>query len=139
MTKRSLVSDVAKRCDALGWYFPAIVKAMTLLQSFWLERIDWDDYVLDAILEEWSRWRRELPLLTTHCISRCCHPKEAMISTQLHGFADASKKAYAAVVYLRMDTNGAVHVSLVISKTRVAPIKRVTIPVAKKQTKMNGI
>lgn len=130
ITKRSLVSDVAKTFDALGWYSPAIVKAKVLLQMLWLEGIGWDDCVPTAVLEEWSKWRQELPLLSTHCIPRCYHPKEAtIVSTQLHGFSDASEKAYAAVVYLRMeDSNGMIHTSLVTSKTRVAPIKQVTIP-----------
>ena len=66
MTKRSLVSNVAKTFDALGWYLPTIVKAKILLQEFWLEGIGWDDCVLNAILEEWSKWRQELPLLSTH-------------------------------------------------------------------------
>ena len=51
------------------------------------------------------------------------------MSTQLHGFCDASENAYAGVVYLRMtDAVGQVHLSLVTSKTRVAPLKRLTIP-----------
>lgn len=48
---------------------------------------------------------------------------------QLHGFSDASERAYAGVVYLRMhDSEGHVLVALVMSKTKVAPIKRITIP-----------
>ena len=48
---------------------------------------------------------------------------------QLHGFSDTSEYAYAGVVYLRMvDTSNIVHVSLVMAKTRVAPIKRLTVP-----------
>ena len=39
MTKRSLVSDVAKTFDALGWYSP---KAKILLQMLWLEKVGWD-------------------------------------------------------------------------------------------------
>ena len=130
MTKRSLVSDVAKTFDALGWYSPTIVKAKILLQALWLEGIGWDDCVPSTILEEWSKWRRELPLLSTHYIARCYYPKEAVIvSTQLHGFSDASERAYSGVVYLRMeDSNGMIYTSLVTSKTRVAPIKRITIP-----------
>lgn len=71
-----------------------------------------------------------MPLLSTHHIARCYYPKEAgIVSTQLHGFSDASEKAYSGVVYLRMeDSNGMIYTSLVASKTRVAPIKRVTIP-----------
>lgn len=130
MTKRSLVSDVAKTFDVLGWYSPTIVKAKILLQMLWLEKIGWDDPVPGAILQEWSRWRRELPILSEHHIPRCYYPREAtVVSTQLHGFSDASEKAYSGVVYLRMeDSNGAVYTSLIASKTRVAPIKRLTIP-----------
>ena len=48
---------------------------------------------------------------------------------ELYGFCDASEQAYAAVIYLRMmDLDGGIEVSLVTSKTKVAPIKRLTIP-----------
>lgn len=45
------------------------------------------------------------------------------------GFCDASENAYAGVVYIRLkDAHGNIHISLVVSKTKVAPIKRLTIP-----------
>ena len=48
---------------------------------------------------------------------------------QLHGFSDASEEAYAGVVYLRLvDSTGKVHTAIVMSKTRVSPIKRLSIP-----------
>ena len=48
---------------------------------------------------------------------------------QLHGYSDASEEAYAGVVYLRLeDPAGNVHTEIVISKTRVAPIKHLSIP-----------
>lgn len=48
---------------------------------------------------------------------------------ELHGFSDASEQAYAAVVYLRMRSDdGATQIALVSSKTKVAPIKKLTIP-----------
>ena len=77
---------------------------------FWLEGVGWDDCLPDAIFEEWSKGRRELPLLSTHHIARCYYPKEAdIVSTQLHGFSDASEKAYSGVVYLRMeDSDGTI-------------------------------
>jgi hypothetical protein len=130
MTKRSLVSDAAKTFDALGWFCPTIIKAKILLQSLWSEKIGWDDLVPDHLMEEWSKWRSQLPMLSNHHVPRCYYPKGAIItSAQLHGFSDALEKVYSGVVYLRLeDSNGAVHTSLVISKTRVAPIKRQTIP-----------
>ena len=48
---------------------------------------------------------------------------------QLHGFRNASESAYARVVYLRaVDQDGLVHVSLIMAKTKVVPIKHLTMP-----------
>ena len=48
------------------------------------------------------------------------------IKTQLYAFTDASEKAYAAAVYIRCTDNNGSTVSLLASKTRVAPIKTKT-------------
>lgn len=51
------------------------------------------------------------------------------VQFELHGFSDASSRAYAGVVYLRsLYEDGRVDVRLVASKARVAPLKRQTIP-----------
>ncbi|XP_075150897.1 uncharacterized protein LOC142225006 [Haematobia irritans] len=47
----------------------------------------------------------------------------------LHGFCDASSKAYSAVVHCRTkDENDRIHVSVIASKTRVAPLKQISLP-----------
>ena len=130
VTKRLLVSDVAKTFDILGWFSPSIIKVKILLQRLWQQRIDWDDRVPQPILDTWLRWRSELELLSTKPIQRCYFPKDFPVtSVELHGFSDASEAAYAAVVYTRVTvSNDNVHISLVMAKTKVAPIKRLTIP-----------
>lgn len=51
------------------------------------------------------------------------------MSTELHGFCDASELAYAAVAYLRFtDAKGHTQISLIASKTKVAPLKPLSIP-----------
>lgn len=130
VTKRALVSDIAKTFDVLGWFSPTIVTIKILLQRLWEEKIPWDDPVPPTIRQVWSQWRNELQLLSTRHIPRCYFPKQVkVVSLQLHGFSDASQLAYAGVVYMRIvDEHGDIHTSLVISKTKVAPIKRLTIP-----------
>ena len=69
-------------------------------------------------------------LLTERGIPRCYFPKTShIVSSQLHGFSDASELACAGVVYLHQaDSEGNIHISLVTSKTKVAPLNRLTIP-----------
>ena len=46
----------------------------------------------------------------------------------LFGFCDASSRAYAAVVYIRVETDVSSSVEFVASKTMVSPVERHTIP-----------
>ncbi|XP_051165713.1 uncharacterized protein LOC127284361 [Leptopilina boulardi] len=47
---------------------------------------------------------------------------------QLHGFADASQRAYGACIYLRSSNGGRHHSMLLCSKSRVAPVKIISLP-----------
>ena len=47
---------------------------------------------------------------------------------ELHGFSDASQKAYAAAVYIRRVINDHVETALICSKSRVSSLKLQTIP-----------
>ena len=52
-----------------------------------------------------------------------------MHSQVLHGFSDASLSGYACVIYLCVVyTDTTVNVVLVYSRTKLAPLKSVTIP-----------
>ena len=130
VTKRFLISDVAKTFDVLGWFSPCTIKMKILFQRLWEMKVSWDDEVPDPVRDAWLRWRSEMSMLTMKYIPRCYYDKRTSVaSMELHGFSDASEQAYAAVVYLRIEcTNGSTQVALVSSKTKVAPIKRLTIP-----------
>lgn len=122
LTKRTLVSDVAKIFDALGWYVPTTVKIKILLQRVWELKTGWDDIVPSHVHDTWYKWRTELPLLEQKHI-----PGYYQVFSI--GFSDASEEAYAGVVYIRgEDSSGNVYVSLVAAKSKVAPIRRITIP-----------
>ena len=124
------MSDIAKKFDVLGWFSPSIVQIKILLQHVWELKVGWDDLLPPEIKDTWLRWRMELTLLSDRPIPRCHFPKQVYIQyVQLHRFSDASEEAYSGVVFLRMvDSLQHVHTSLVTSKTKVAPIKQLTIP-----------
>ncbi|GFW02080.1 pro-Pol polyprotein [Trichonephila clavipes] len=50
------------------------------------------------------------------------------IEVQIHTFSDASQKAYGAAAFLRVKHKDRVSVDLVTSKSRVAPLKRLSLP-----------
>jgi len=57
------------------------------------------------------------------------YPNHSPIIREIYGFNDASEHAYAAVLYLRaVNKDGGVVTRLIASKTRVAPVKRQSIP-----------
>ena len=122
LTKRGLVSDVAKTFDVLGWISPAILCMKILYQKLWALKVGWDEKIPPDLVEQHSKWREQLPLLSQRQQPRCYFRNDAPWKTvALHGFSDASEKAYGAVVYVR-STYQHHHplVSLVTSKTKVA-------------------
>jgi hypothetical protein len=51
------------------------------------------------------------------------------VKLEIHGFCDASKDAYGAVIYIRsLNATGVYHNNLLCSKSRVAPLRATTIP-----------
>ena len=61
-------------------------------------------------------------------IPRCILPPNH-VKRQLHHFSDASEKAYGVVSYLRsQDQEGKVYSCIVMVKSRLAPLKTLTIP-----------
>ncbi|CAK1582087.1 unnamed protein product [Parnassius mnemosyne] len=129
VTKRKIIADIARLFDPLGWIAPTIIQAKIIIQRLWLSGVDWDEEVPNNILNEWITYRKELKLLEKVTISRWLGSKEDATRIELHGFCDASKLAYAAVVYMRViDSDNNIKVSLLTAKTKVAPIKQVSIP-----------
>ncbi|KAJ0175944.1 hypothetical protein K1T71_008118 [Dendrolimus kikuchii] len=99
------------------------------VREFEVQRIDWDESAPNDVTFQFQHIFEDLPLLSALRLPRTiCTSKDSTYT--LHGFADASESGYAAAVYLH-ETNitGQVHVRLLVSKSKVAPIKtRQTIP-----------
>ncbi|XP_033298431.1 uncharacterized protein LOC117204797, partial [Bombus bifarius] len=128
VTKRIISSEIAKIYDPLGLLAPVIVRAKMLLQRIWSSKIDWDESLPIELHTEWERYYAQLPLLNNVRFPRKAIIESAM-EIELHGFCDASEKAYGACVYLRtLNINGRVWTQLLTAKSKVAPLKCQTIP-----------
>ena len=129
-TKRGIYSDVSHTYDILGWIAPSVVLMKMLYQQLWQHGKDWDEEVPEDLKQLHINWREELEVLTEKQLPRCYSPPHLHILQQeLHGFCDASLKAYGAAVYCRTVYHD--HppvVTLVTAKTNVARIKPLTIP-----------
>lgn len=128
ITKRVILSDISRLFDPLGWISPVVIQAKIFMQKLWLEGLQWDTEVPGDLLMEWTTFRAKLPMLNKFEISRWMQVSNRS-AREIHGFCDASNKAYAAVVYLRVvNQQGDVSVNLITSRTKVAPTSPVSIP-----------
>lgn len=128
MSKRTILSAISKIFDPLGLLSPCVIIAKKILQRLWLNKSSWDEPVADNIARKWEKFKSELPFLLDLRITRhvlCSFPKYV----EIHGFSDASETAYGVCVYLRsVDAQDKVFVHLLCAKTKVAPLKPLTIP-----------
>jgi Pao retrotransposon peptidase/Family of unknown function (DUF5641)/Integrase zinc binding domain len=126
-TKRNLLSSIAKIFDPLGWLAPATVTTKLLIQTLWENGYQWDEVLPPEITKKWLTLEKEFPLLEEIKIPRCIHSDNK--NMELHGFCDASEKAYAAVVYARTEVSNIIKITMLAAKTKVAPLKnKQTLP-----------
>lgn len=130
ITKRNMLSNIAKLYDPLGLLSPFTIRAKVMMQSLWIIQVDWDDTDLPADVQyEWLTICKEMNDLTKLSIPRFIGSGGKAATALLIGFADASKRAYAAAVYLYIQyETGEVKSNLVRAKSKVAPIKTLSIP-----------
>ena len=129
-TKQSILRASAKIFDPLDLLSPFVVGIKILFQTLCKSKVDWDVTLDRDMLSQWSNLIQEFERLSEINVPRCYVLLDQKIaSQQLHGFCDASRQDYAAVIYLRTEyQNGHVSICVVCSKTRIAPLKEQTIP-----------
>jgi hypothetical protein len=131
ITKRVILSQLHHIFDPLGFLSPVLLIPKLLIQKAWIESREWDTAVSDNMKMEFIMWWNEMNnlLLSFRIPRNCCGGLQFdEDQSQVHVFCDASKGAYAAVVFLRIETEDQVSVQLLESKVRVAPVKQATIP-----------
>lgn len=128
ITKRNILSNSFKIFDPLGLLSPCIILPKMIMQRVWKEKLEWDEPVPHSIKVDWEIFSKNLLYLKDFRVPRlvlCNEPKVI----ELHSFSDASQSAYGACIYMRsIDSNNQVSVQLLCSKSKVSPIKPMTMP-----------
>lgn len=120
-SKRRFLSLLSSIFDPLGFISPVLVTGKILLQAMWRLNLGWNQELPAQLLTPVSNWIAGLQSIEELAFPRCL---------DLYGeydvvmFVDASEKAYAAVMYVVSKGKS----MLACSKTRVVPLKQVSLP-----------
>lgn len=122
-----MLSVLSRIFDPLGLLGPIALVAKMLIQRIWQLDLAWDETVLMDLHTAWTKFESQLSLISELKVPRYVACRDA-VSIQIHGFSDASEKAYGACAYLRVtDAQNQISTRLLCSKSRVAPLKAITL------------
>ena len=130
-TRRQILSVISSVYDPLGIAGPFTLAGKLILQELVVMKLGWDEDVPAKMERAWKGWLEDLPKLEALEVKRSLKPEGfgQIVSSQLHHFSDASMAGYGAVSYLRLvNDRGQVHCAMVMAKSRVAPLKKMTVP-----------
>ncbi|XP_055714253.1 uncharacterized protein LOC129808500 [Phlebotomus papatasi] len=128
ITKRSILSDIARIYDPLGILAAVTISAKILLQSLWKVKMDWDTELSSGIQKKWQQYQVNIySVVTQITIPRQFTSFQSVSDVQLIAFCAASEEAFAASVYVcTVDNQGQRCSRLLCAKTKVAPLKEVS-------------
>ena len=133
VTRRQIVKVMAGVYDLVGWIQPIVIKLKLLFQEACKLQIGWDDMVPEGLNKRWQNTIEQIRKLKEIVLPRCYSYSEVtnpIVKVVMHSFSDATLTAYGGCVYLKfIKKNGDANMSLIASKSRVAPIRNAqTIP-----------
>ncbi|GFW03379.1 integrase_H2C2 domain-containing protein [Trichonephila clavipes] len=100
-----------------------------MLQECWTLKVKWDSELPASIWQKFQKWKDQLDRLKAIAVPRCMiEDPETSQNLSLHVFCDASKAAYATCIFLRSENENSASCQLVQARSRVAPLKSISIP-----------
>ncbi|XP_062532236.1 uncharacterized protein LOC101744854 [Bombyx mori] len=109
VTKRSVLSAIAKTFDPLGWLAPCVIVLKMFMQKLWLAGLDWDSELPEDLKTEWQNYLTNFEHMQAIQLPRWLGIANN-VKIELHGYCDASCAAYAAVIYIRVITDNEIKI-----------------------------
>jgi Arginine methyltransferase-interacting protein, contains RING Zn-finger len=135
ITKKVMLSAAHRIFDPIGVICAFALIPKLLIQKTWETGLAWNDEVDENTKTKFVQWMAEVPDIAEIRVPRwISEPNvESRESWSLHVFSDASKLAYAAAVFLRVEhSKTKVSLHLLAARARVAPSSKskstLTIP-----------
>jgi len=97
------------------------------MQEIWLPDLGWDDKLSTELCQRWNSVLQSYSVLDQVRIPRWVSFRPEL-RVEHHGFCDASQKTYGAAIYVRVEMGHKTMMHLLTAKTRVAPVKTVSLP-----------
>ncbi|XP_051864344.1 uncharacterized protein LOC127566357 [Drosophila albomicans] len=107
-TKREVLSQIAKLFDPAGWLAPFVIRAKIFMQEIWLRTLEWDEHLPTDLSLQWKEYLQSYPALGKIRI-----PRKGVRSSDLYPCGDGEQ---------------GFHTSLTTAKTKVAPVKSLSVP-----------
>lgn len=129
LSKRKVLSQIARIYDPIGFASAFIISAKIALQALWKRGISWDEELSSELSQRWKKLFQEMVQLNGVQFDRCLTPPNAIGQPVLCVFSDASEDAFGACAYARWQlSTGGFNAKFIAAKSRVAPLKKLTIP-----------
>ncbi|XP_054260019.1 uncharacterized protein LOC128984704 [Macrosteles quadrilineatus] len=125
LTRRTFLSCAQKVFDPIGFTAPVGLIPKIILKTTWTLKVGWDEELPQNLQVQFQKWVEELG-----CLKMCVLSRRIFLnaSSTVHVFCDASKAAFGCCIFLRSEVDGIIDINLILAKSRVAPIKPITLP-----------
>lgn len=127
-TRRELLRAISTIFDPIGFLSPVLINAKVILQDVCRAGTKWDESLTCEHHQRWTQWTEDFAAMDQLHIPRCFfRDLSPDVEVSLHFFADASNMAFGPIAYLTFSLRDEISTAFVMSKTRVTPIKYVSV------------
>lgn len=116
------------------------MRAKSIFQEMWVSGVDWDEALPPELRQKALAWLAELGELSDIKVPRCLKTSASVREESLHVFTDASKDAFGAAAYARyVYIDDSVSSTLIAAKSKVTPLRSVSLPRAELIAAVTGV